>query len=141
MWQDRREARLLLNAVVPTVLAKTKGRTTNHAARMNLRRVIVFSLSFLLHVAFTAMWLLTYFVFYSGDVRPFIRSIFKTHELVDKARNGDRDVGSPLHYPALTTVDSSQETGEDNKGGAGAGSTASAVGGGGGTAGDKPPVQ
>lgn len=36
----------------------------------------------------------------AGDVRPFIRSIFKTHELVDKARNGclngsSRDAGSP----------------------------------------------
>eukprot|EP00752_Nemacystus_decipiens_P010799 g9606.t1 len=65
-----------------------------------------------------------------GDVRPFIRSIFKTHELVDKARNGDRDVGSSMHYPALATAASSEETDKEQKGEAG--STASAVGGGGG---------
>lgn len=76
--------------------------------------------------------------FSSGDVRPFIRSIFKTHELVDKARNGDRDVGSPLHYPALTTAGSSQEKDKDRKGEVGTGSTASAVGGGGGSADGKP---
>lgn len=84
------------------------------------------------------LFALSFLRFSSGDVRPFIRSIFKTHELVDKARNGDRDVGSPLHYPALTTAGSSQETGKDKKAEAGAGSTASAVGGGGGSAGDKP---
>ncbi|CAM9211963.1 unnamed protein product, partial [Hapterophycus canaliculatus] len=44
-----------------------------------------------------------------GDVRPFIRNIFKTHELVDKARNGDRGVGSPLHYPALAPAINNQE--------------------------------
>ncbi|CAM9117161.1 unnamed protein product [Ectocarpus sp. 12 AP-2014] len=38
-----------------------------------------------------------------GDVRPFIRNIFKTHELVDKARNGDRDVGSPSLAPAASS--------------------------------------
>lgn len=45
---------------------------------------------------------------HAGDVRPFIRNIFKTHELVDKARNGDRGVGSPLHYPALTPAVNNQ---------------------------------
>eukprot|EP00903_Cladosiphon_okamuranus_P015698 g14492.t1 len=74
-----------------------------------------------------------------GDVRPFIRSIFKTHELVDKARNGDRDVGSALHYPDLTTVGGgSQERGKGEKGKSGAGSTATAFGKGGESTGDKP---
>lgn len=43
------------------------------------------------------------FVCFAGDVRPFIRNIFKTHELVDKARNGDRDVGSPALTPAASS--------------------------------------
>ena len=34
-----------------------------------------------------------------GDVRPFIRNIFKTHELVDKARNGTRDIASSSQLP------------------------------------------
>ncbi|CAM9402807.1 unnamed protein product, partial [Laminaria digitata] len=61
-----------------------------------------------------------------GDVRPFIRNIFKTHELVDKARNGERDIGSPLHYPV--TVSSSEEAEK----GRGEGTAAAAAGAGGG---------
>lgn len=82
---------------------------------------------------------IAFFLVFSGDVRPFIRNIFKTHELVDKARNGDRDVVPPLHYPALTTAGgSSHETGEDKKGESGAGLTAPAVGGGAGSTSDNP---
>lgn len=69
----------------------------------------------------------------AGDVRPFIRNIFKTHELVDKARNGDRDAledSKSLHYPALTPPGSSSQEADRTReagAGAGAGATAAAV--------------
>ena len=63
----------------------------------------------------------------TGDVRPFIRNIFKTHELVDKARNGERDIGSPLHYPVAVSpqkAEKAREAGEETAAGGGAVSSA-----------------
>lgn len=48
-------------------------------------------------------------VYVTGDVRPFIRNIFKTHELVNKARNGERDIGSPLHYPVTVSPEEAEK--------------------------------
>lgn len=87
-----------------------------------------------LSVQYSYIFVIFLLFIFAGDVRPFIRNIFKTHELVDKARNGDRDVlesKSPLHYPALTPAGSSQEAGRKREAGAGAGAgegaTAAAV--------------
>lgn len=46
-------------------------------------------------------------------MRPYIRNIFKTHELVDKARNGARDVGSPSRYPVANGTAATPAAQED----------------------------
>lgn len=51
---------------------------------------------------------------FSGDVRPFIRNIFKTHELVDKARNGMREFASPMNLPLPPSSSVSSSEGEEN---------------------------
>lgn len=61
---------------------------------------------------------------FAGDVRPFIRNIFKTHELVDKARDGARDVSSPSSYLAVTdptVLQTSVTVSSNNHAAAGAG--------------------